>query len=204
MPANSDNYLSVKALCLVLPGAFFGNTFLKTIKPIDAAMQQRIVLEVERYLDYGRSLYQLPLPSIPVVFTLKGRAAGMYRVKRTGYLASTVREIRFNPWIFAKYPEDSWRNTIPHEVAHYIADCRYGPRIRPHGVQWQQIMQDFGAEPSVCGQYDLTGIPQRQMQRYTYQCACGQVQLSARRHHKVQRGCQYRCVSCQQILTPVL
>ncbi|MGH1440598.1 MAG: SprT-like domain-containing protein [Cellvibrionaceae bacterium] len=112
------------------------------------------------------------------------------------------RQIRFNPWLFAKYPQDSWNNTIPHEVAHYISDYLYDlKKIKPHGVEWKNIMQDFGAEPIVRGNYSLEGIPLRNMKRYDYRCACRKVALSSVRHRRVQNGQQeYRCRDCQEIL----
>ncbi len=53
---------------------------------------------------------------VPVRFELQGRAAGMYRVHKG------ERVIRYNPYIFSKYFDDSLANTVPHEVAHYITD----------------------------------------------------------------------------------
>jgi SprT protein len=177
------------------------------IEPISDDIQQRIRQEVARYIEQARSLYQHPFPAIDVRFNLKGKAAGMYKVSysqssrvlfswRT--LNDVERVIRFNPWLFAKYPDDSWGNTIPHEVAHYIVDCIHGLRnTRPHGVEWRQVMADFGAEPLVRAAYDLKGIPVRQTRRYTYQCGCRDVLLTAYRHRKIQQGVQiYRCRDC--------
>jgi SprT protein len=183
------------------------------ISPIDLAMQRRVSTEVKRYFSVAESLYQQPFADIEVLFDLKGRAAGMYRVKAMkgvtkglmgfssldfGASAQVQRSIRFNPWLFAKYPEDSWQNTIPHEVAHYIADCLYGVKaIRPHGKEWQQLMRDFGAEPIVRAAYDLSGIPVRQVRHYLYKCQCRDVPLTSYRHQKIQRGLQrYRCRDC--------
>ncbi|MFT5421033.1 MAG: SprT protein [Candidatus Endobugula sp.] len=192
-------------------------TSIDAISPIDLAMQRRVSAEVKRYLPVAESLYQRPFADIEVLFDLKGRAAGMYRVKAPkvlttaltkrltrlpsldfGVSAQVQRSIRFNPWLFAKYPEDSWQNTIPHEVAHYIADCLYGIKaIRPHGKEWQQIMRDLGAEPIVRAAYDLSGIPVRQVRRYLYRCQCRDVPLTSYRHQKIQRGLQrYRCRDC--------
>lgn len=176
------------------------------IDPIDAVQQRRVEREVERYLLMAQSLYAQKFAVIDVLFDLKGRAAGMYRVKTMGrsrrhIFSKTVpveRVIRFNPWLFAKYPEDSWDNTIPHEVAHYISDCLYGiHNVRPHGQEWQAIMRNFGAKPIVRGDYDLASIPIRQTRKYPYRCACRTVDLSSYRHKKVQRGLQrYRCREC--------
>ena len=178
-----------------------------TITPIDAEQQLQVQKEVQRYLTIGESLHQCAVPAIPVLFDLKGKTAGMYRVKtslapRKGFFSKTgtasERVIRFNPWLFAKYPEDSWENTIPHEVAHYITDCLYGIKsIRPHGKEWAAVMRRLGAEPIVRANYDLSGIPVRRMAQYVYRCACREMSLTAYRHKKVQSGLQrYRCRDC--------
>jgi SprT protein len=177
------------------------------VDPINIDRQQDVQQEVQRYLAIGESLYQCAIPAIPVLFDLKGKAAGMYRVKtsikpRKGLFSKaesmTNRVIRFNPWLFAKYPNDSWENTIPHEVAHYITDCLFNIKvIRPHGREWADVMRRLGAEPIVRANYDLSGIPTRRISQYAYRCACREVNLTAYRHKKVQRGLQrYRCRDC--------
>lgn len=201
---------------------------MQTILPIDEDIQSKVVIEVQRYIDIASALYQKKIPAIDVVFNIKGKAAGMYRCyyekkghknnghenngsKAKRYLSAASmqkwfpqkkRQIRFNPWLFAKYPQDSWDNTIPHEVAHYISDYLYDlKKIKPHGVEWQNIMNDFGAEPIVRGDYSLEGIPLRNVKRYDYRCACRKVALSSIRHRRVQSGQQeYRCRDCQEIL----
>jgi SprT protein len=181
------------------------------IQPIDDDQQQQVVSEAHRYIALASNLYQQQFSDIDIVFNLRGRAAGIYRCyydqqSRSQilgrWLSKKRQQIRFNPWLFAKYPQDSWDNTIPHEVAHYITDCLYGlSKIKPHGVEWKKIMADFGAEPSVRANYDLAGIPVRRVQRYSYACDCREVELTAYRHKKIQSGIQeYRCRKCLQPL----
>lgn len=187
------------------------------IEPIDKAKQNEAIARVQYYIDLASSLYQEKIPTIDVVFNLRGKAAGMYRCFRphrsakldifktlnnSSSPASSRRQIRFNPWLFAKYPEDSYDNTIPHEVAHYISDCLYSlNHIKPHGREWKMIMRDFGAVPNVRGKYTLEGIPVRNIKRYEYQCSCRQVGLTSHRHQKVRQGIQqYRCRDCRHVL----
>lgn len=177
------------------------------ITPINAGTQQRVSNEVLRYITRASEQYGTPFNSIDVLFDLKGKTAGMYRVKsltsRNIFGGRVVRPlqrvIRFNPWLFAKYPDDSWENTIPHEVAHYIVDCVYGlGRVRPHGKEWQGVMVGFDAVPNVHANYDLSGIPVRKVRRYPYRCLCREVPLTGHRHKKIQQGIQiYRCQNCQ-------
>jgi SprT protein len=136
---------------------------------------------------FGRH-FELP----PITFDLTGRAAGMYVRQRT------QRRIRFNPYIFAKYFQDSLDTTVPHEVSHYISDLLYGLRnIRPHGTEWRQIMHAFGVAAEPTCHYDLEGIPLRRYRHYSYRCGCRLHALTSRRHNKICRGeTRYFCRSC--------
>ncbi len=109
------------------------------------------------------------------------------------------RYIRYNPYIFAKYFDDNLQHTVPHEVAHYIADMIYGIKnIKPHGQEWKDIMQQFGIEAKTTCNYDLQGIPQRRHHRFAYQCHCRQYEISTRRHNMIARGQQrYLCPACK-------
>ncbi len=186
---------------------------MNIIEPIDPETQQRVIEEVYRYIQLASVIYNDSFADVDVVFNLRGRAAGIYRTyypKRQGeekkqmfrWFSKPQQQIRFNPWLFAKYPADSWDNTIPHEVAHYISDCLYGlNNIKPHGNEWRAIMQAFGAKPVVRGDYSLEGIPTRRVQRYRYQCECRDVELTTYRHKNIQRGIhEYRCRDCSGLL----
>ena len=184
------------------------------VQPISEQKMQEVAREVQRYIEMASDLYKRSFAPIDVVFDIKGRAAGMYHSvstfnnktinnKTISFLPLAIirkrkPKIRFNPWLFAKYPEESWTNTIPHEVAHYIADSRYDfNNIKPHGLEWRRIMQDFGAEPLVYGDYSLEGIPVRRVRRFAYRCACRQVELTSIRHRRIQEDRQqYHCRHC--------
>ena len=94
---------------------------------------------------------------------------------------------------------ENLEGTVPHEVAHYITHELFGlHRIRPHGREWKAVMAGFDADPAVTCNFDLSGIPQRVERRYTYHCACGSHELSARRHNRIQRGRgRYECLVCR-------
>lgn len=162
------------------------------IEPIDAAERDRVVEVTRGWVMRAGGIWQRRFDMLPVLFDLRGRAAGMYRVR------GGSRVIRYNPWLFAKYPEDNLRITIPHEVAHYVTDCLHGLRgLRPHGVEWRAVMQAFGVDPRSGVAHDLSGIPLRAQRRHAYRCGCGLHELSTRRHRRVQReGIYYLCRRC--------
>ncbi len=182
---------------------------MNVIEPIGPEKQRQVIEEVNRYIQLASVIYNDSFSDIDVVFNLKGRAAGIYRTyfqkkqrQKFNWLSKPKQQIRFNPWLFAKYPGDSWNNTIPHEVAHYISDCLYGlHKIKPHGNEWRTIMQAFGAKPIVRGNYSLDGIPVRRVQRHRYKCSCRDIELTTYRHKNIQRGVhEYRCRDCSGLL----
>ena len=128
----------------------------------------------------------------------------MYRVKsKQGLVFSRQqREIRYNPYIFSKYFDDNFATTIPHEVAHYVTDIIYGLKnIKPHGREWKEVMDAFGANASVTADYDLAGLPLKRQAVFTYQCDCREHQLSTTRHNKItKRRYKYTCNYCKQVL----
>lgn len=163
-----------------------------TIAPIDISQQAAVVDATGTWIARAGALYGRCFEPVPVLFDLKGRASGMYRVQRG------IRVIRYNPWLFARYPADSLAVTVPHEVAHYIVDRLFGlGRVRPHGPEWRAVMLGFGVKPTATTRYDLDGIPARRQRRYAYRCECLVHQLSTRRHNLILRGeASYHCRRC--------
>lgn len=158
---------------------------------IDATQRAAVIEATHAWIGRAGALYGRRFEPIPVLFDLSGRAAGMYRVQRG------TRVIRYNPYLFAKYPHDSLTVTVPHEVAHYITERLYGlRRVRPHGPEWRAVMRDFGVDPAATADHDLDGIPGRRQRRHPYRCACLVHPLTTRRHNLILRGARYRCRRC--------
>ena len=170
------------------------------IQPLSIEQQQQVIDQTNMYIKQAQHLLNIKYKPVDIVFNLKGKSAGMYRVHRHHY--HFKREIRYNTHIFSKYYDDNFSTTIPHEVAHYVTDVIYGLKnIKPHGQEWKKIMQTFGANASVTAEYDLTGIPLRQRTQYAYQCDCREHKLGSVRHNRIQknRG-QYYCNYCKSNL----
>lgn len=163
------------------------------ISPQQMTEVQDVTLD---YIAMAQQIYKKPFSSIPIVFDLRGKCAGMYKRKGQDW------HIRFNPWLFAKYYKHSIDQTIPHEVAHYITDCLHPfRRVKPHGEEWRSVMRAFGVEPKVTGDFDLAGIPTKRYQRIDYNCGCKTHRLSIIRHRRVESGqAEYRCKDCRQLL----
>ncbi|HAD10270.1 MAG TPA: metallopeptidase [Porticoccaceae bacterium] len=169
------------------------------LEPIDGERRALVVAETARYVRLAAELYQQPLPMLPVCFDLLGRASGMYKIK------GEQRWFRYNPYIFALNFEEHLLNTVAHEVAHYVVDCRHGlVRVKPHGAEWRGVMEAFGVEASRTFDHSLAGVPQRSYRQVSYRCDCGEQPLGIRRHNKVMRAqARYRCRVCDVELRPV-
>jgi SprT protein len=167
------------------------------VQPISSRHEQSIRRITGEYIHRAGMLYDRKLALIPVMFDLKGRAAGMYKVRDRN------RTIHYNPYIFAKYLDDNIATTVPHEVAHYVVDILYGAtNTRPHGVEWRNVMLSLGVEPVVTANYDLSDIPVRRQRRHAYQCACTVHQITTVRHNKIISGkAHYLCRNCMKPLT---
>ncbi|MBL1278592.1 MAG: SprT-like domain-containing protein [Ectothiorhodospiraceae bacterium] len=167
------------------------------IAPITLSQQQQVTDRVANLLVQCEALFDVSLKPIDSRFDLRGRTSGMYVIKHR------QRYLRFNPFIFAKYFEDSLATTVPHEVAHYVSDVIFGfKNILPHGNEWKAIMQSLGVEPQVTGNYDLSGIVVRQQRRFSYNCGCMEHELTSVRHNRiVYKNAHYLCRKCGLGLT---
>jgi SprT protein len=163
-----------------------------SVQPIGPRQQREVATCTEAYIAAAETLLQRSFDRIPVLFDLRGSTAGMFR------LQGRRREIRFNPWIFAKHYEENLAATVPHEVAHYIVHELYGlRRVKPHGAEWRAVMAAFGADDAVTFDLDLEGVPRRRQRTHPYQCSCRLHQISTTRHNRVQAGRgHYQCRHC--------
>ena len=162
------------------------------VEPIGKVQQREVTAATEHYRQQAQDIYKRRFTPVPVLFDLAGRTAGMFKlVGRRGW-------IRYNPWIFAKYFEENLRDTVPHEVAHFIVYELYGTRgIKPHGRQWRAVMEHFGADQGVTFDLELECVPQRQQRTHPYRCGCRLHEVSSTRHNRVQLGVgSYRCRLC--------
>lgn len=136
---------------------------------------------------YFRRTFHRPQTSL----CLRGQSAG------AAHLQSN--RLRFNARLYRENCEDFLRQTVAHEVAHLVAYQLHGLKIRPHGKEWQAIMQQvFGLPPVRCHAYRL---PPAWRTFYLYHCRCMQHPLSPQRHGRIRRGQLYLCRSCNGRLT---
>lgn len=162
------------------------------VQPIGDTQQRQIEQRTEEFMVRAEDIFGRRFARVPVLFDLTGHTAGMFKVIGKRGL------IRYNPWIFGKYFEENLRDTVPHEVAHYIVHEVYPRRgTKPHGHHWKSLMLQFGADAGVTFKLDLAGVPQRRQSSHRYQCGCRIHEVSSTRHNRAQRGAaRYLCSFC--------
>lgn len=90
-------------------------------------------------------------------------------------------------------PREVLRQVLVHELAHLVAWQQFGPRIKPHGRQWQALMRDAGLEPSVTLTVPELETGRYRVRRYHHHCpVCRTSRVAYRNMHR------WRCAACLQ------
>jgi SprT protein len=156
-------------------------------------MPDQIHQRVEACYQLAEAFFQKRFSRPEVSLKLRGQKAGVAHLQEN--------KLRFNPQLYRENPDDFLRQTVAHEVAHLIAFTVFGPRIQPHGAEWQQIMLGvYQLPPLRCHSY---AVKRRSVSRFIYRCGCadGEFPFSSRRHAMVKRGHRYLCRRCNSQLT---
>jgi SprT protein len=154
-------------------------------------LQSRVTNRTGELLQIGCQRLNLSIVYPEIRFDLRGKAAGMVQFPATGN-----RIIRYNYPLLKRYGEAFINTTVPHEVSHLIARVLYGPRIKPHGIEWKRIMNLFNASPERCHNFDTEQTGGRNMRYFDYRCDCRDHRLSAIRHNRIAQGTVYLCKHC--------
>ncbi len=126
----------------------------------------------------------------------------IYQFDQRGKVAATAHlqrnMLRFNPILYCQNKDEFIQQIVAHEVAHLITFSLYG-KVRPHGKEWQKIMQKvFTLNAKTTHSMDTKNV---QGKLFLYHCLCTEHPLTIRRHNKVLKGVQYHCKKCQSELT---
>jgi len=83
-------------------------------------------------------------------------------------------------------------------LSHFGILARFGlRRLKPHGVEWRELVTLLGGTPRATYRQNTADIPVRRQRRYTYYCDCREHEVSTTRHNRMQAGnAQYRCRFC--------
>jgi len=74
------------------------------ITPLSDEQQQQVFDVTHAYIKKAENIFDIKLKPVEIVFDLKGRAAGMYRIRsrNRGFFSRATREIRYNSFIFSQ------------------------------------------------------------------------------------------------------
>ena len=157
---------------------------------LTASIKQRVLKRTDECYAKAEAklnrLFERPV----VTFDQRGKIAGSARLQSN--------QIRLNPRLLMDNLDTFIEDVIPHEICHLIAYQLHG-RVKPHGTEWQYLMKSlFDLCPNTRHQMDVSKVEGK---TFVYQCECGPVNLSIRRHNKVERNQQqYICRQCRQTL----
>lgn len=163
----------------------------------DYELQCQIVDLVEYYTAMAeRMIVDVYLPRIESRFDLKGKAAGQYVIH------GGSSYYRFHLGFAREHRDEYMDNTVPHEVAHYVADridMARGRKSAPHGSTWKSVMVSFGKVPGRCHQYDTAKVvAPTNRRKFKYACVCGTTySLGIKAHKNSVEGSKYRCRQCK-------
>jgi SprT protein len=155
-------------------------------------MPEQLNARVEACYQQAEAFFKQRFVRPQVSLKLHGQKAGVAHLQEN--------LLRFNPQLYRENREDFLRQTVPHEVAHLIAHQLFGPRIQPHGEEWQLIMRGvYELPPTRCHTY---AVKRRVATRYIYLCQCpdSDFPFSAQRHALVAKGRRYFCRRCRATL----
>ncbi|MCQ1057555.1 SprT family zinc-dependent metalloprotease [Photobacterium sp. ZSDE20] len=153
-------------------------------------LQNQVIERVKQCISLANQRLNKRLTTPEVRFNQRGKIAGSARLQ--GW------EVRFNPVLLEENPGAFLNEVVPHEVAHLVVFKLFG-KVRPHGREWQVIMQEvFAVTPRTTHSFDVSSV---QGQTFHYRCQCSDHQMTVRRHNKIRRGqAHYRCRQCGHTL----
>lgn len=141
--------------------------------------------------------FGIPVPTITIVWDLKGRSRAGVAMGRT---------IRLNPHYAAAQP-GRYLETVIHELCHVVTTVRRGGAPRQgrwssHGSEWARAMRVMGLRPERC-MTDTEAIAQVQPARITRKirtsCGCAEGhEITPQRRALMLKGRRYLCRACRQ------
>lgn len=141
-------------------------------------MYQQFIAKTLEVMKQANELYNLNI-DLTVRVDLRGsKIAGQAQRKLGRYI------VRLNPLFCQQFPEDTLKETIPHEVAHIVAFAL--KQDDGHGPKWKRIAQSLGCSGNRC--HDHTIIDPRK-ETYMVVFPCGKkIEIGKIRYNRIMRG----------------
>jgi SprT protein len=153
-------------------------------------IKQKLIDETKFWYDYANEKLHRNFDYPEILFDLKGFTAGQ--------AFSSLNKIRFNFGIAKDNLDVFLDTTVPHEVAHIVADMYFGKRCK-HGKEWKWMMsQVFGKKAERCHSYDVSNHQARRTKKYVYRCYCEKGCLCGAKHHNLIQKNSLAILSCRK------
>lgn len=128
--------------------------------------KQEFLVGVEDCFKLAQELFPeftLNYKDVPVVFFPKGSTAGRARWKKIGGVR--YFNLEFNVAAIDLHWEDTYLDTIPHEVAHIVTRFIHGRDVSSHGPEWKRIARRLGCNGERCHSLNLPRAKKRSAPR---------------------------------------
>lgn len=157
--------------------------------------QLRVVEDTKLWFDLASEILGTKFSYSTIAFDLRGTCAGQAFTGRN--------HLRFNVGLGIDNLERFLSRTVPHEVAHIVANKHFKKRCC-HGREWKWVMEKvFGVDPSRCHNYDVTNHRVRRKKLHQYKCGCeAPLKLGSRHHGMIER--KSHILSCPKCKTRLL
>lgn len=123
----------------------------------DRMKLQEIAREkVMEWYEIGLQKFPQERRHVEIAFNLGGTTAGKAWWRKTGCFT-----IQINQGLLEENPQGFWDDTIPHEVAHLIANEFFKEIALDgcgHGDLWKFVMIKFGKKPTRCHDYSVESV----------------------------------------------
>lgn len=141
-------------------------------------------------------------------FSLKFDLSGTCTIGQCKKLAKNSYLIRLHSPLLELYRFTYLDDVLTHEVAHAVQIEIYNHKVKPHGIEWKNIMEKLenkAYQPKLRPKYKkLKEITKPKIyKRYAYTCKCKRLHyLSSIRHNRIKKGTIYLCRYCKSSLIP--
>lgn len=165
-----------------------------------STLQQRAKDLTVHYFKLAEAKYGRTFGNVPVSFNLTGKTAGIASCNRFGDNSS----IRYNAQLLEQEGETFLARTVPHEVAHIVAQTVFGGIYKKvgHGADWKKVMAFFGVDATRCHSYDVSEVSTRKTTTFPVFCKCPtHHDIGVTTYRRMLNGSKYSCKRCKAMLT---
>lgn len=159
------------------------------IPRISIALQQAVMRCMRENLQRACLTLAQDYPEPSVAYQQRGTVAASAWLQQN--------QIRLNPVLLLENQQAFLQQVIPHELAHLLVWQHFG-NAAPHGKEWRWMMEHILRVPALRTHDFVLDSLLRPL--FHYRCVCRDHQLTLRRHNKVLRNREYRCIHCGIIL----